>query len=75
MMSVVAWVEKPTKRTRPSFWSLRAAATQPSFAERVLQQLAVVDAVQRQQVHVIQPQILHRRLERAQEFLRGRPWG
>ena len=34
-----------------------------------MQELAVVDAVQRQQVHVVQPQILQRRVKRAQEFL------
>ena len=42
-----------------------------AFAERELEELAVIDAVQRQQVHVIQPQILERRVERAQEFLGG----
>ena len=29
------------------------------LAERVVQQLAIVDAVQRQQVHMIEPQIFH----------------
>ena len=68
MMSVVACVEKPMNRTRPSFCSLRAASRQPFLLERPFEQLAVVDAVQRQQIHVIQPQIVHRRLERAREI-------
>ncbi len=43
------------------------------FLQGPVQELAVVDSMQRQQVHVLQPKVFERGLERVEKFLRGGP--
>ena len=43
-----------------------------AFLERPVEELAVIDAVERKQVHVIEPQVFHRGLERFQKLRRRR---
>jgi len=68
MMSVVAWVENPTNRTRPSFLQASGSGQAPVLLEGPIQQWTVIDAVQRQQIDILQPKVIHRPLEDFDKF-------
>src|SRR5712691_7328138 len=53
----------------PRFLKLASGGDASAFAKRVFQKLPVVDAVQAEQVNVVQPQVLHRSIESAEKFL------
>ena len=70
MTSVVACVEKPMNRPRPSFCICRAAARQPFFRSDQSSNSRLLMPCSDKQIHVVQLQVIHRGLESLEEFLR-----